>query len=69
MTMTAPAAELTLPDVAREFPTWACWQAISGMYLARHRDVLPDAGCEIRGYDPRDLRHQITRAEVLGIRR
>jgi hypothetical protein len=55
--------------VAREFPHWKLWRGISGMYLARHRESLPDAGCEIRGYGLKDLCYQITRAEELGVRR
>ena len=64
-----PAREPTLAEVAREFPHWACWRGISGMYLARHREAPPESGCEIRGYDLSDLCYQITRAELLGVRR
>ena len=63
------AREPTLAEVAREFPHWTCWHGISGMYLARHREAPPGSGCEIRGYDLSDLCYQITRAELLGVRR
>lgn len=67
--MSVPEREPTLSEVAREFPHWKLWRGISGMYLARHRESLPDAGCEIRGYGLKDLCYQITRAEELGVRR
>jgi hypothetical protein len=66
--MTSTAAGPTLADMARQFPHWQCWHAASGMYLARHREAPPEPERDIRGYDLTDLRHQITRAETLGIR-
>lgn len=46
--------ELTLADVAREFPGWRPYRATSGLFLAH----APGGG-HVVGEDPLDLRDQI----------
>jgi hypothetical protein len=62
------AAEPTLADVQREFPSWLCWRGISGLSHARRRDSVPGTAAQATGEDPGDLRDQIIRAEALGDR-
>jgi hypothetical protein len=56
--------QLTLTDIQREHPTWLCWKAVSGRYLARPADAergdpapitadtLPDLAGQLRDADP-----------------
>jgi hypothetical protein len=59
------ADEPTLADVQREFPTWHCWRAVSGLVYARRADAPPGDPAPVKGEDPFDLRDQIIRAESL----
>jgi hypothetical protein len=55
--MTGPGSELTLADVAREFPDWECYLSF-GWHWARLRD---DPDVRVRGEDTVDLRDMINR--------
>jgi hypothetical protein len=56
--------EPTLADVAREFPKWECWRAVSGLLYARPRNSERDSAQLVRGEDPYDLRNEIIHAEA-----
>ena len=57
-----PAAEPTLDDIAREYPTWHCWKGVPGLLYASLRHSSPPVA--VRGEDPADLRDSICRAEA-----
>jgi hypothetical protein len=55
--------ELSLEDVGREFPAWACYApGIRGIVFARLRDSFPLVIVE--GEDPADLRDSIKQHEA-----
>jgi hypothetical protein len=58
--------EPTLADVQRQYPSWRCWRAVSGLYCARPDGTKPGEPGLVQGEDPLDLSHQILRAESLG---
>jgi hypothetical protein len=51
------AFELTLDDVAAEFPAWHVWRGISGLVYARK--ALSSPPVVLRAESPQDLRDQI----------
>jgi hypothetical protein len=63
--MTNQPDEPTLADVQREYPTWGCWRAVSGLYYARSTTAEPGDPATVKGEDPLDLRDQIRREEAL----
>jgi hypothetical protein len=63
--MTSQPDEPTLADVQREYPTWNCWRAVSGLYYARPADARPGDPAPVKGEDPLDLHDQIRRALAL----
>ena len=61
--MSERSGEPTLEDVRREFPGWAVWKGISGLYYGR-RVGVNSGEHDVQGEGPRDLRDQIIRAEA-----
>jgi hypothetical protein len=62
--MTSEPDEPALADVQREYPTWRCWRAVSGLYYARPTTAEPGDPATAKGEDPLDLRDQIRREEA-----
>ncbi|HEY2579125.1 MAG TPA: hypothetical protein VGI74_22685 [Streptosporangiaceae bacterium] len=60
-----PDGEPSLADVQREYPSWRCSRAVSGLCYARRADAKPGDRASVKGEDPLDLRDQIRRAEAL----
>jgi len=55
----AGPAEITLATVQREFPGYACWRGISGLYYARPCGTEPGAAAPVSARHPPGLREAI----------